>query len=85
MVPRTVFGNLNAPHPSIVNAINVEDNPCFKYESKCETDKAEGFADDTSVATLFDYDSLAALKKSWLTLLFFPVLNVTWKKHQSCK
>jgi hypothetical protein len=65
MVPRTVFGNLNAPHPSIVEAVNAEDNPCFKYESKCETDKAEGFAGDTSVATLFDYGSLAALKKNF--------------------
>jgi hypothetical protein len=62
LVPRTVFGTVNVPHPSIAESIIAEDNLCFKYESKCKTGKAEGFANDTSVATLFDYDSLAALK-----------------------
>jgi hypothetical protein len=61
LVPRTVFGNFNVPHPSINESVNSEDNPCFKYESKCETNKTEGFAEDASAATLFDYSSLAAL------------------------
>jgi len=50
------------PHPAIFDAIRSENNPCFESESKCETDKAEGFADDTSVATIFSFDSLNSLK-----------------------
>ncbi len=46
------------PHPSIVEAIDSENNPSLATESKCETDKAEGFAADTSVATIFCFDSL---------------------------
>jgi hypothetical protein len=42
-VPRKVFGRLNMPHPAILEAIRSENNPCFETESKCETDKAEGF------------------------------------------
>ncbi len=61
-IPRTVFGRLNMPHPAIFDAIRSENNPCFESESKCETDKAEGFADDTSVATIFSFDSLDSLK-----------------------
>ncbi len=61
-VPRTVFGRFNMPHPAILEAIRSENNPCFATESKCETDKAEGFADNTSVATIFSFDSLNALK-----------------------
>jgi hypothetical protein len=30
LVPRTVFGNFNIPHPSIIESVNSEDNPCFK-------------------------------------------------------
>ncbi len=62
-VPRTVFGRYNAPHPSIIDAVNLENNSCFKSESRCETDKTEGFADDTSVATIFSPESLGSLKK----------------------
>ncbi len=36
---------------------------CFRNESKKETNKAEGFADDTTGLTLFEYDSLFAIKK----------------------
>ncbi len=79
-VPRTVFGNFNMPHPSITEAVNTEDNPCFRYESKCETDKAEGFADDTSVATIFDYGSLAALKNILVNFAVFSGLRCNMEK-----
>jgi hypothetical protein len=65
-VPRTVLGTYRVPHPSINEAIEHENNPRFCAESNCVTDKAEGFADDTSVATLFEHESLLALNKNVL-------------------
>jgi len=39
-----------------------EDDPKFRNESAFETSKADGFADDNSTGTLFEYGSLLALK-----------------------
>jgi hypothetical protein len=79
-VPRTIFGNFQQPHPAIVDAVTRENNPCFLSESKCETDKAEGFADDTSVATIFNYDSLNALKTVLLDFASFSGLRCNMDK-----
>jgi hypothetical protein len=43
---------------------NPEDDICFRNESRKETDKAEGFADDTTGLTIFELESLAALKRA---------------------
>ncbi len=58
LIPRPIefFGN---PNPEELN-LPIE----FKNESGRETDKAEGFADDTSGMSLFDIDSLSTLKKN---------------------
>jgi hypothetical protein len=79
-VPRTVFGNYQQPHPAIVDAATRENNPCFLSESKCETDKAEGFADDTSVATIFSYESLSALKTILVDFASFSGLRCNMEK-----
>jgi hypothetical protein len=34
----------------------------FRHESNGETDKTDGFADDTTVITAADYESLSSLK-----------------------
>jgi len=68
------------PHPVIFEAIRSENNPCFETESKCETDKAEGFADDTSVATIFNFDSLNALKTILLNFATFSGLKCNMEK-----
>jgi hypothetical protein len=79
-VPRTVFGNFQQTHPSIIDATTKENNPCFLSESKCETDKAEGFADDTSVATIFCSDSLSALKAVLIEFARFSGLKCNMEK-----
>ncbi len=79
-VPRTVFGNFQQPHPAIIDATTRENNPCFLSESKCETDKAEGFADDTSVATIFCYESLNALKTILVDFASFSGLRCNMEK-----
>jgi hypothetical protein len=56
------MSTVGATHPSITDCIETEANPRFSQESNRETDKAEGFADDTSVATIFSYDNLLHLK-----------------------
>ncbi len=68
------------PHPAILEAIRSENNPCFEAESKCETDKAEGFADDTSVATIFNFESLNALKTILLNFATFSGLKCNMEK-----
>ncbi len=57
LIPRPIefFGN---PNPEELNLL-IE----FKNESGRETDKAEGFADDTSGLSLFDIESLSTFKK----------------------
>jgi hypothetical protein len=79
-VPRTVLGTYGTSHPSITEAIAQENNPRFSSESNCETDKAEGFADNTSVATLFDHDSLSALKQVLVNFASFSGLRCNMEK-----
>jgi hypothetical protein len=67
-------------HPAILEAIRSENNPCFEAESKCETDKSEGFADNTSVATIFNFDSLSALKTILLNFATFSGLKCNMEK-----
>jgi hypothetical protein len=43
--------------------LEMDDDICFRNESNKETDKAEGFADDTTGLSLFELESLAALKR----------------------
>jgi hypothetical protein len=47
----------------ILTAVSDEEDITFRNESKKETDKAEGFADDTTGLTLFEFESLSAIKK----------------------
>ncbi len=47
----------------IMTAVSDEEDISFRNESKKETGKAEGFADDTTGLTLFEYESLSAIKK----------------------
>jgi hypothetical protein len=79
-VPRTVLGTYRVSHPSINEAIEQKNNPRFSAESNCETNKAEGFADDTSVATLFDHDSLLALKNVLVNFASFSGLRCNMEK-----
>jgi hypothetical protein len=79
-VPRTVLGTYRVTHPSINEAIEHENNPRFRAESNCVTDKAEGFADDTSVATLFEHDSLLALKNVLVNFASFSGLRCNMEK-----
>jgi hypothetical protein len=79
-VPRTALGNMAGPHPAVLEAVNIENNPSFSNESGCETDKAEGFADDTSVATLFCLDSLTALKSILIEFATFSGLKCNMDK-----
>jgi hypothetical protein len=68
--------------------VSPETSPTFIFfydrqawtESKCETDKAEGFADDTSVATIFNFDSLNALKTILLNFATFSGLKCNMEK-----
>jgi hypothetical protein len=48
---------------TIMAAISDEEDLPFRNESKKETDKAEGFADDTTGLTIFEYESLSTIKK----------------------
>jgi hypothetical protein len=72
--------HLQGISPSIDEAIEQENNPCFSAESNCETNKAEGFADDTSVATLFDHESLLALKNVLVNFASFSGLRCNMEK-----
>jgi hypothetical protein len=75
LVPRMIAGPVDeeveadAPLARIADRLdpdadlrNPEDDICFRNESRKETDKAEGFADDTTGLTIFELESLAALK-----------------------
>jgi hypothetical protein len=46
----------------ILTTVSDEEDITFRNESKKETDKAEGFADETTGLTLFEYESLSAIK-----------------------
>jgi hypothetical protein len=64
---KTVFTNHLIPrmigHVPDEDEDEMEDDICFRNESNKETDKAEGFADDTTGLTLFELESLSTLKK----------------------
>ncbi len=64
---KSVFVNHLVPRPIEFFSDPVEEienlSLEFKNESGRETDKAEGFADDTTGMSLFELESLAALKK----------------------
>jgi hypothetical protein len=62
LIPRTVLGTIGNIHPSITNSVQNESDIRFSQESCSETDKTEGFADDTSVATIFSFQNLLNLK-----------------------
>jgi hypothetical protein len=62
LIPRTVMGTLGTTHQSIVESVQNEADIRFSQESCSETDKTEGFADDTSVATIFTHQNLLNLK-----------------------
>jgi hypothetical protein len=53
LIPRTVMGTVGTIHPSITESVQTESDIRFSQESSAGTDKTEGFADDTSVATIF--------------------------------
>jgi hypothetical protein len=52
-----------------------EENVNFRNESNKETDKAEGFADDTTGLTIFELESLAALKRILIEFGIFSGLQ----------
>jgi hypothetical protein len=79
-VPRTRLSIPGAVHPAITSSIVEEDNIRFRNESGTETDKAEGFADDTSVATVFDYGSLRSLKEILIEFSVFSGLKCNLEK-----
>jgi hypothetical protein len=62
LIPRTVMGTLGTIHPSITESVQNEADLRFSQESCSETDKTEGFADDTSVATIFTHQNLLNFK-----------------------
>ncbi len=56
-------GNVAEIFNNIMMAVSDDEDICFRNESKKENGKAKGFAYDTTGLTLFDYDSLSAIKK----------------------
>jgi hypothetical protein len=64
---KTVFTNHLIPrmigHVPDEDEDEMEDDVCFRNESNKETDKAEGFADDTTGLSLFELESLSTLKR----------------------
>jgi hypothetical protein len=84
-VPRTRLSIPGAVHPAITSSIVEEDNIRFRNESGTETDKAEGFADDTSVATVFDYESLRSLKEILIEFSVFSGLKCNLEKTATYK
>ena len=62
-VPRTVSGTVGTVHRSVADAVAEEGDLRFSQESAGETNKAEGFADDTSAITVFSYENLCTLKE----------------------
>ncbi len=72
--------------PDPVNALDIvgiaadEDDPKFRNESAFETSNADGFPDDNSTGTLFEYGSLLALKTSLMTLMVSVVYYAIPKK-----
>jgi hypothetical protein len=60
---RSVFVNHLIPRPIVYAPLPVRVEEPFKNESARETDKGEGFADDTTGLTLFELESLSTLKQ----------------------
>ncbi len=76
LVPRMIAGPVDEEEEAAVPQVreadrrdpdadlwNPEDDICFRNKSRKETDKAEGFADDTTGLTIFELESLSALKR----------------------
>jgi hypothetical protein len=57
-----------------------EEDVNFRNESNKETDKAEGFADDTTGLTIFELESLAALKRILIEFGIFSGLQCNVEK-----
>jgi hypothetical protein len=57
-----------------------EEDVNFKNESNKETDKAEGFADDTTGLTIFELESLAVLKRILIEFGIFSGLQCNVEK-----
>jgi hypothetical protein len=57
-----------------------EENVNFRNESNKETDKAEGFADDITGLTIFELESLAALKRILIEFGIFSGLQCNVEK-----
>jgi hypothetical protein len=62
---KSVFNNHLVPRmiAPVPDPDDEEDDICFRNESNKETDKAEGFADDTTGLTIFELESLSTLKR----------------------
>jgi hypothetical protein len=73
-VPRTILGRYTL-HPAISDAVNSENNPCFKSKYQCET-----VADDTSVSTIFCPESLGSLKQILVKFAAFSGLRCNMDK-----
>ena len=54
--------------------------PQFENESNCETDKSDCFADDNTVATLFEIESLRKLKEILLSFRVLSGLSTNYEK-----
>jgi hypothetical protein len=55
-------------------------DPKFRNESSFETSKCDGFADDNTTGTVFDYTSLSTLKKVLDDFALFSGLNCNTEK-----
>jgi hypothetical protein len=68
------MNSITPPPPS-----DLED-PRFRNESSFETAKCDGFADDNTTGTVFDYISLSTLKKVLDDFALFSGLNCNTEK-----
>ncbi len=68
---KKIYQNHFIARPFLLDPVNAvanaaapadKDDPKYRNESALETSKADGFADDNSTGTLFEYGSLLALK-----------------------
>ena len=56
--------------------------PLFENESNRETEKSDCFADDNTVATMFEIESLRRLKEILLSFRLISGLSTNYKKPQ---
>jgi hypothetical protein len=74
MLPAVLENNFEQP-----SEVDISD-PKFRNECSFETSKCDGFADDNTAGTIFDYASLSTLKKVLEDFAIFSGLRCNTEK-----